>query len=144
MTNSQPLSDSLSDWLQGRHEAVLVTLRQDGSAQSSNISFYFDGTTARISVTADRAKTRNVQRDPRVILHVLGDSFWQYVSIQGSASVSPVSKTPGDAVGQELLEVYRGIAGPHLDVQEYYRAMVNDRRLVLTVTPIKATGYVPD
>ncbi len=131
-------------WLAGHHQAVLVTLRQDGSAQSSNLSFFFDGSTARISVTADRAKSRNVQRDPRVILHVLGDTFWQYVAIQGTASVSAVSQTPGDAVGRELLEVYQGIAGPHPNPDEYFQAMVTDRRMVLTVTPIKATGFIPE
>lgn len=143
MTDSGPLSAALASWLRDHHQAVLVTLRRDGSPQSSNLSYFFDGSTARISVTADRAKTRNVKRDPRVVLHVLGDNFWQYVAIQGAATVSAVSESPGDAVGRELLDVYQGIAGAHPDPDEYFAAMVTDRRLVLTVRPIKATGFTP-
>lgn len=136
-----PLAENLRTWLGGRHEAILVTVRADGSPQSSNLAFAFDGTTARISVTANRAKTRNVQRDPRVVLHVIGDSFWQYAAIQGTAELSAVSATPGDDVGRELLEIYEAIAGPHDDPAEFYAAMVADQRLVLTVHPRKAVSF---
>lgn len=127
-------------WLATHRQCVLITLRRDGSPQSSNVVQFFDGATLRISVTADRAKTRNVQRDGRVIVHVLGDSFWQYLAVQGDGAVGPVTQTAGDAAGRELLEVYQGIAGPHPDPAEYFAAMVAERRCVLTVTPTRATG----
>lgn len=137
------LNPALRAWLRERHQAVLVTLRKDGSPQSSNVAFSFDGATARVSVTADRAKTHNARRDPRVVLHVLGENFWQYVAIQGTATVSVVTETAGDAVGRELLDVYQGIAGAHDKPEEFLDAMVEQRRAVLTVTPIKATGFSP-
>jgi hypothetical protein len=97
---------------------------------------------AKVSVTDDRAKTRNLRRDPRGVLHVLGDSFWQHASVQVTASVGPVSATPGDAVGQELLAVYEAITGsPHPDPQEFFEAMVTDRRLVLRLTPVSAVSF---
>lgn len=43
-------------WLSARHQAVLVTLRGDGSAQTSNVVTAFDGEAFRVSVTAGRAK----------------------------------------------------------------------------------------
>jgi PPOX class probable F420-dependent enzyme len=136
-TESAPTDSAVADWLRTHHHGVLITLRRDGSPQSSNVSFAYDGTTARISVTDDRAKTRNARRDPRVVLHVLGDTFWQYVQIQGLAHVSAVSSTPGDPVGQELLDVYEMIAGPHPDHDEYFQAMISDERVVLNVTPTR-------
>jgi hypothetical protein len=76
------------------------------------------------------------------VLHVLGDSFWQYQSVRATAELSPVTTTPGDAVGRELLEVYEAIAGqPHPDPQEFFQAMVDERRLVLTLTPISSVGF---
>lgn len=139
MTRSLLDADQLA-FLAHHHQAVLITLRQDGSPQSSNVAYHFDGHTVRISVTADRAKTRNVQRDSRVVVHVLGDTFWQYLAVQGAARVGAVSQTPGDAAGRELLELYGAIAGPHPDPADYFAAMVTERRMVLTVTPTRATG----
>src|SRR5579864_1029191 len=102
------LTPAVRDWLAGRHQAVLVTLRRDGTPQTSNISFGFDADreTFSISVTDDRAKTRNLRRDPRGVLHVLGDSFWGYASIAVRAEPGEVTTQPGDASGQALLRLY--------------------------------------
>ncbi|HYF45321.1 MAG TPA: PPOX class F420-dependent oxidoreductase [Acidimicrobiales bacterium] len=126
-----------------RHQGVLVTLRGDGSPQSSNIAYAFDGEVARISVTADRAKTKNLSRDPRAILHVTGESFYQYVSASGTAELSPVSTDPGDATGRELLELHDAVAPePHPDPDEFFQAMVDDQRLVVRFRPERFTGMV--
>jgi PPOX class probable F420-dependent enzyme len=129
------------NWVAARHQAVLITLRADGSPQSSNVAYdLYDGR-ARVSVTADRAKTANLRRDPRGVLHVLGDSFWQYASIRVTAALSPVTTEAGDATGVELLEVYERISGgQHPDPQEFFEAMVAERRLVLSLTPVHLVG----
>src|SRR4051794_9884361 len=66
-----PLTAGSQEWLTQHHQAVLITLRADGSAQSSNVLTAFDAGVFRVSVTAGRAKTRNLARDPRAIVHVL-------------------------------------------------------------------------
>lgn len=128
-------------WIAARHQAVLITLRADGSPQTSNIGYdVYDGR-ARVSVTADRAKTANLRRDPRGVLHVLGDSFYQYASVRVTASLGPVTVEPGDAAGQELLEMYNVMAStPHPDEQEFFEAMVAEQRLVLSLTPVGVVG----
>ena len=136
---TDPMSAPVRDWLIGHHQAVLITLKRDGSAQSSNISYSFDGTRVRISVTSGRAKTHNIRRDPRVVLHVLGDTFWQFAAVQADAELGAVSTVPGDAAGRELLDLYETLAGPHPDHDEYLQAMVDDARLVLTLTPTRVT-----
>jgi PPOX class probable F420-dependent enzyme len=130
------------EWLAARHQAVLITTRADGSPQSSNVGYGVEDGLIRVSVTDDRAKTRNLRRDPRGVLHVTGDSFWQYASVQVTAELSPVTTTAGDEVGQELLRLYDAVAPtPHPDPQEFFDAMVSERRLVLRLTPLSAAGF---
>jgi PPOX class probable F420-dependent enzyme len=140
------LSEGILDWLADRHHGVLVTLRADRSPQSSNIAFAVHEGVALVSVTDDRAKTRNLRRDPRGILHVNGDNVWSYASIQFRADVGPISTEPGDAVGKELLQLFEQVAGkPHPDPQEFFEAMVTDKRLVLRLELLSAVGQgLPD
>ena len=63
------LSDAI-DWAAERRLRVLITIRADGKPQSSDIVYYVDSGTFSISITADRAKTANLRRDPRAVLHV--------------------------------------------------------------------------
>lgn len=123
------------------HQGVLVTLRRDGSPQSSNVMFAYANGVARVSVTADRAKTRNLQREPRCLLHVLGPDFWSYGAFPATASFSAVTTEPGDEAGRELLEVYEAITGtPHPDPDEFFAAMVSEQRLVLRLALEKGAG----
>ena len=105
------LNDAARAWLTGRTRAVLITTRADGSPQSSNVLTAFDGTSFRVSVTDDRAKTRNLARDPRAIVHVVGDDFWSYASVSCRATLGAVTTTPGDEAGRALLETYESITG---------------------------------
>ena len=135
------LTEEVREWLSARHKAILITLRADGSPQSSNVSTAFDGAVFRVSVTADRAKTRNLLRDPRGTMHVLGSDFWGYASVACTAQVGPVSREPGDQSGQDLLSLYNTISRtPHPDPEEFMQAMVDERRLVLTLHPQSVAG----
>ena len=135
------LTEAARAWLTGRTRAVLVTTRADGSPQSSNVLATFDGTAFRVSVTADRAKTRNLARDPRAVVHVLGDDFWAYASVSCEATLGEVTQAPGDDAGRALLETYEAITGErHGDPEEFFAAMVGERRLVLTLTPRAVVG----
>jgi PPOX class probable F420-dependent enzyme len=127
-----------------RHQGVVVTLRRDGRAQLSNIIYLMepDGST-RVSVTDDRAKTKNLRRDHRAELYVPGDSFWQYVVFDGTAQLSPVATAHDDDVADELVDLYRTLRGEdHPDWDEYRRAMVAEHRLVLSFHPTSAYGQL--
>ena len=135
------LNDTARTWLTGRTRAVLITTRADGSPQSSNVLAAFDGTSFRVSVTADRAKTRNLARDPRAVVHVVGDDFWSYASVSCTAHLGPVTTTPGDDGGRALLDTYQAITGEtHGDPDEFFAAMVAEHRLVLTLVPTSVVG----
>jgi PPOX class probable F420-dependent enzyme len=125
-----------------RHEGVLVTRRRDGRPQLSNILYAMNaGGLARISITDDRAKTRNLRRDPVASLYVPGDDFWSYVVLDGTAELSSVAAAPGDETVEELVDLYRTIRGEdHPDWDDYRRVMVEERRLVARVRATHAYG----
>lgn len=127
-----------------RRWGVLTTLKRDGRPQLSNVGYAYDPQQRlfRVSVTADRAKTRNLQRDPRVTLHVSSDDFWSWVAVEGTAELTPVAADPHDATVEELVTYYRGVSGEHEDWGDYRRAMVADRRLVVRFTPEHTYGEV--
>ncbi|GAA4241710.1 PPOX class F420-dependent oxidoreductase [Actinomadura meridiana] len=135
---------ALAKLVAGRDLGVLITLRRDGRPQSSNINYHYDEARrlARISITADRAKARNLARDPRASLHVSSADGWSYAVAEGTAELSPVAAEPGDATVEELVEVYRDIRGDHPDWDEYRRVMVEDGRLVVRLTVERFYGIV--
>lgn len=120
---------------------VLVTLKADGRPQLSNIFHAVgDDGLIRISVTADRAKAVNAGRDPRVSLYLGSEDFWSYVVIEGTAERSAVVAAVDSPEADQLVELYRSLVGEHEDWDDYRRALVADRRLVLTITPTHAYG----
>jgi PPOX class probable F420-dependent enzyme len=136
-------ADAAESFLTDHDQGVLITLRADGRAQSSNIVYAFADGVARMSVTDGRAKTANLRRDGRAVLHVTGASFYQYVSATGRAELSEVTGEPGDAAGRELLALYDAVAdAPHSDPDDFFRAMVDDRRRVVRFRPDGFAGTV--
>ncbi len=132
------------EFARSHRNGILITLKRDGRPQSSNVVYHLgtDGL-VRVSITADRAKYANARRDSRVSLHVNRDDFWAYVVLEGDADLSPVAANPDDAACDELVELYRSLAGEHPDWAEYRAAMVNDRRCVLRLCPTHAYGMLP-
>jgi len=114
------------------HRAVLVTRRRDGRLQTSPIVCGADDRGhVVISVTEDRAKTKNVRRDPRVTLCVMNDGFFgPWMQLDGHAEIVPLPEAM-----QGLKDLYRQVAGEHPDWDEYEQAMTNDRRVLLRITP---------
>lgn len=129
-------------WAATKRNAALITLRRDGRAQSSDISFGVVDGVIKISVTHDRAKTRNMARDPRVVLHLSDPDSWSYISLDAVADVTPVATAPDDATVDELVELYRVIAGEHDNWDEYRAAMVSDGRCVVRLQPNSVTGQI--
>lgn len=141
MTQDSP-QDALLGLLSEGHAGVLVTLRRDGRPQLSNVShaYYPDERVIRISVTDDRAKTRNLRRDPRASYHVTSEDRWAYTVAEGTAELTPVAADPHDDTVEELIRLYRDVLGEHPDWDDYRAAMVRDRRLVVRLHVERAYG----
>jgi PPOX class probable F420-dependent enzyme len=126
-------------------KSVLVTVRSsDGRPQLSNVLHHLADGALRISTTADRAKTKNLRKDPWAALHVNGSDFWSYVVIEGPVTLSEVAREPDDETVEELVAYYRSIRGEHPDWDEYRAAQVSERRLMIRLTPDRAYGIARD
>jgi PPOX class probable F420-dependent enzyme len=125
------------------HQSTLTTIRGNGRPQLSNVLHAVGADGAiRISITTDRAKYANIQREPWVALHVNADSFWSYVVIEGDAALSAPATDPHDDTVDALVDLYRSLSGEHDDWEDYRRAMVDQHRVVLTITPTRAYGLL--
>ncbi|MGW1132361.1 PPOX class F420-dependent oxidoreductase [Streptomyces griseoluteus] len=143
-TNTKVTLPELLDFVRPRHRAILLTRRSDGSPQGSPLTCGVDDSGRIVASTyPERAKTRNARRDERVSLIVLSDEWnGPWVQIDGTAEVldTPESVEP-------LVEYYRNIAGEHPDWDEYRKAMAEQGKSLIRVTPERwgpvATGGFP-
>ncbi|MCV7431020.1 PPOX class F420-dependent oxidoreductase [Mycolicibacterium bacteremicum] len=137
--------DKLLALISGNSLGVLATIKRDGRPQLSNVSYWFDArnTALQVSVTEPRAKTRNLRRDPRASVHVSADDGWSYAVAEGDAVLTPPAANPHDDTVEGLIALYRNIAGEHPDWDDYRRAMVDDRRVLLTLPIAHLYGMPP-
>lgn len=118
------------EYVAENHRGVLATLKQDGRPQLSHVTYMLDDDgLIKISVTRDRAKTRNVLRDERVSLSIVGDNWYRYVVVEGRAHIIEDDPLP------LLRHIYVGATGQeHPNWQEFDEAMVRDRRVVMAIS----------
>ena len=114
----------------------LITLKRDGRPQASIVVHAWDAATRtiRVSLTDDRAKTRNLRRDPRASYQVVSPDLRAWAVGEGFAELTPPAADPHDVTVEALVALYRTLAGEHPDWADYRAAMVADRRVVLTLT----------
>jgi PPOX class probable F420-dependent enzyme len=141
----QVFDDKLLAVISGNSLGVLATIKRDGRPQLSNVSYHFDARAAtfEVSITEPRAKTRNLRRDPRASIHVSSDDGWAYAVAEGDAVLTPPAAAPDDDTVEALVALYRNIAGEHPDWDDYRRAMVDDRRVLLTLPISHLYGMPP-
>ncbi|AXH95735.1 PPOX class F420-dependent oxidoreductase [Ornithinimicrobium avium] len=134
--------DALHDIIAGGKLCVIATIRKDGRPQLSQVTYAYDRgrDMVRVSVTDSRAKTANLRRDPRGTLLVQGPGGWAYAAAEFRAEVLPVTTDPHDASADELVDIYRSVAGEHPDWEEFREAMVTERRLPLHLHLDKVLG----
>jgi len=136
------LNDALA-FARRTRNSVFVTIRRDGRPQLSNVLHLVgaDGL-IRVSITTDRAKYKNLVREPWAALHVTQPDFWAYAVLEGDIELSPVAACPDDPTVDELVDYYRAAVGEHDDWKAYREAMVNDRRVVARIRPTRAYGMI--
>jgi PPOX class probable F420-dependent enzyme len=96
-----------------------------------------------ISTYPERAKTRNLRRDPRVALCILSDEWnGPWVQVEGTAEVLDMPEALDG-----LVDYFRTISGEHPDWDEYREAMRKQDKSLIRITPERwgpiATGGFP-
>jgi len=143
-TNTTVDREALLEFLRPRHRVILMTPRADGSWQGSPVTAGLDPD-GRIVVATypERAKARNVARHGKASVVVLSEDFdGAWVQVDGDAELVELP----DAV-EPLVDYFRSIAGEHSDWDEYRRAMTDQGKALIRITPVRwspiATGGFP-
>lgn len=142
-TNTQASREELEDFLRDRHQAILLTYRASGGPQMSPVSCGLDAEgRVVISTYPERAKIKNLRRDPRASLCVLSEDFGDaWVQVDGTAEVLDIP----DSI-EPLVDYFRSISGEHPDWDEYRDAMVKQGKSLIRVTierwgPVATGGF---
>jgi PPOX class probable F420-dependent enzyme len=123
------------DFVRRNHRAVLTTYHPDGRAQLSPVTVGVDEDGYIVISTRETAvKTRNLARDPRVVLCGLTEAFYgEWILIEGRADIVRLPEAM-----QHLVDYYRSVSGEHPDWDDYRAAMVRDQRVLVRVTVTRA------
>jgi PPOX class probable F420-dependent enzyme len=137
--------DKLLAVISGNSLGVLATIKRDGRPQLSNVTYHFDPRTLTFAVSVQEtlAKTRNLRRDPRASILVSSEDGWSYAVAEGDAVLSPPAASPDDDTVESLIVLYRNVLGEHPDWDDYRRAMVTDRRVLLRLPISHLYGMPP-
>ena len=127
---------NVEDFINANRQAVLTTFRASGAAQMSVVTVGSYGGGAGFTTTEDRAKLRNLVRDPRCSLLVATSDWRSYVVLEGRARLLRRGYSDDAELRDALRDIYRAASGSeHPDWDDYDRAMVADRRAAVVVVP---------
>lgn len=79
------ITEGVREFLQQPRFAVVATINSDGSPQQTVLWFVLEDNTIVMNTTANRQKTRNLERDPRVSICV--PDGYRYVVLSGRAEL---------------------------------------------------------
>jgi PPOX class probable F420-dependent enzyme len=122
-------------FLREHHRAVLHTFRSDGTPQLSPVTVGADDEGRAIVSSRETAvKVKNLERDPRASLCVFTDAFYgRWIRLDGRTEIVHLPEAM-----DLLVDYYRRLSGEHPDWDDYRRAMQEERRVVLRITPTSA------
>lgn len=146
-TNTEVGLDELLEFVRPRHRMLLITERADGSPQASPVAGGVDDSGRIVIATyPQRAKTRNARQRPGVSVVVLSDD-WDDAWVQVDGTCEVLDASEGEEALDGFVEYFRTIAGEHSDWEEYRRAMVDQGKSLLRITPTRwgtvSTGGFP-
>jgi len=108
---------------------ILGTINADGTPHLVPVFAAVKDNRLLVSTPSTTVKARNIARDPRVTM-AFGIRPW--IAIAGTARILT------DAVGDlpaRLREYYKLASGEHPDWDDYDRAMIREKRVLLEITP---------
>ena len=144
-TTTEVGREELLDFARERHRYALVTTRQDGRPQVSPVTGGVDPDGRLvISTYPERAKARNLRRNPAATVLVMSDEFdGPWVQVDGTAEVLDM---PSQEAEDGLVDYFRCISGEHDDWEEYREAMRRQGKSLVRITvdswgPVATGGF---
>ncbi len=136
---------------ENQHLAVLITAAVDSvdpQVSVVNAAVVADPVSASQTVglvARAGAKMANLRARPRATL--VFQAGWQWVSVRGPVSLhgpDDLQASIDDAALRQLLrDIYHAAGGQHQDLAEYDRAMLDERRCAVLVTPERIWSNPP-
>ena len=118
-------------FLADNHRGVLVTRKRDGWPQITLVTPVIDAQ-GRVIITSRGTtyKLKNIRRDPRVSMLVMGEQFSgsKYVQLQGTAEI--ISQPEAMDL---LIYWQRQVKGEHPNWDEHRETMKKEQRVVIRI-----------
>jgi PPOX class probable F420-dependent enzyme len=123
---------------QERYLAIVSTLRADGSIHSSLVNAGAlphprTGEQCLAFVTYGRTKLANLARRPQCSLAFRAG--WQWAAADGAAEIVGPENTDAESLRLLLRQIFTAAGGTHDDWDAYDRAMREEGRVAVLVTP---------
>ena len=130
--------DKIDAFLAGKRNAILATIKKDGSPQLTPVYYRWDGEKFWVSITKDRAKYKNILHDPRVSLCIDDGETFTTVIASGKARLTEENLW---ADTQKIVERYRG---PE-QVATYVKSMQEKKEphVLVVLKPEKVISWGP-
>jgi PPOX class probable F420-dependent enzyme len=119
------VDDKVKSFLEQNGQAVMTTLRRDGTPHMARVLVALVNGKLWSSGTQDRVRTKHLRRDPRCGLFVMGSNRYEWMGLDTEVTI-----LDGPDAAEKNLELYRVAAGDPDDVEEYLAAMVKEKRLI--------------
>jgi PPOX class probable F420-dependent enzyme len=120
----------IEQFLAERRNAVLGTIRKDGSPQLNPMWFHWTGEVFHISTTRSRFKYNHLKRDPRVTLCVDDAAGFKTVIVEGRAQI-----VEDDIWGPTRVIVEKYVDKDH--VESRLARLRTEPRVLLVIRPEK-------
>ncbi|WP_084964856.1 pyridoxamine 5'-phosphate oxidase family protein [Thermoactinospora rubra] len=78
-----PVPSEIAAFISAPRPAIVGTVRPDGAPSTTATWYDWDGSCLMLSMVATGPRARNVRNDPRISLTILGDSWYDHVSLLG-------------------------------------------------------------
>lgn len=108
--------------------AAVTTLMPDGTPQSQFTWIDSDGEHLLVNTEPQRQRFKNIERDPRITVLVLGENPWDWVEVRGRV----VETVDGQEARDHIDELSRRYMN-----QDYQNPIGPHGRVILEITPYR-------
>ncbi len=113
----------------GTNLATVVTVMPDGQPQAQYTWIDTDGEHLLVNTEPQRQRFKNLQRDPKITVLLLGDNPWDWAEVRGHLA---------DTVdGQEAHDHIDALAKKYLGADSYPNKIGPQGRVILKIAPDK-------
>ena len=121
----------VQDFLVNNHRGVLVARKKNGYPQITLVTPSVD-TAGRVVISARKNtyKVKNISRDPRVSLLVMGEEFSgsKYFQIEGRAKVIALPEAKN-----LLMDFYKQTLGDQMNPKKTHKKIVDENRVLIRI-----------